>query len=719
MHQPLTEPRPSLYYQYKTWPAWLPSRGGRQSRKQVVIVGAGPAGLVTALELARHGVPSVILEAECQVSEGSRAIVFTRRSLEILQQVGVADRLVSNSLPWTSGNSWYRGERVFRMETPHDEDDRFAPMNNIQQQFLEAFLVDACQAEPLIDLRWGNLVRVFNQNANSVRAEVDTPEGPYTIETDWLVAADGGRSPIRTALKLKLEGASYEGNFVIADIRVDLPLPTERQAYFDPEWNPGNTVLVHREPHGIWRIDYQLPADESPASALAPETLKQRIDAVLAMVGHPGLAWELDWSSVYAARALTLPDYVQGRILFVGDAAHLLPIFGVRGANTAFQDAQSLGWQLGQVARGLADRSLLANYSAERVGAAREIIEEAGKSTRFMTPPSAGYRQLRDAVLTLSLTEPFVRPLYHWRTSRPHAYRDSALNSPDDDDARFLAGPAAGEVALNVRLAEDDFLFDHLGQGFDLLWFGRAESLADRLPQPLEAVLANARQRGVPIRLIAIVAAGAAGARVSARPVVPGADLTLVDPEGRLRARYGVTPLDSVDNCHGDETRSDETSAEDNSASDARASAGAAYLLRPDQHICARWLELDAGRLEAALERALPRPGPGWQRATTSASSTTPASRLASSGSSAAPLSPGAASPGAASPASAAAQPASASGLALADLERVYDALAVALDAVAPEQREHFLVRLALLAAQTGGDAALTLDQIERAQPRR
>ena len=94
------------------------------------------------------------------------------------------------------------------------------------------------------------------------------------------------------------------------------------------------------------------------------------------MVGHPGLPWALDWASVYSARTLTLPDYRCGRVLFVGDAAHLLPIFGVRGANTAFQDAQALGWQLAFVAKGLAGEALLSNYSAERVGAAREIIEE-------------------------------------------------------------------------------------------------------------------------------------------------------------------------------------------------------------------------------------------------------------------------------------------------------------------------------------------------------
>ena len=561
MHQPSTTPRPSIYYPYRVHDAWLPSQHPRDGRKPVVIVGSGPAAMVTALELARHGVASVVCTAELQFSQGSRAIVFTRRSMEILQQVGVADRMTANGLPWRFGNSFYRGQRVFRMEVPHDPDDRFFPMLNIQQQYMEEYLHDACAASPLIDVRWGNQVTQVEQHDGWVLAKVDTPEGEYTLEADWLVAADGGRSGIRSQLGLQMEGASYEGFFVIADIKIDLPLPTERLAYFDPPWNPGNTILMHREPHGIWRVDYQLPEGETPEEALRPESLKARINAQLEMIGFGGTPWEMDWNSVYSARTLTLPDYVHGRVVFTGDAAHLLPIFGVRGANTAFQDAQSLGWHLAYTVKGLAGPGLMANHSAERVGAAREIIDEAGKSTRFMTPPTRGFRLLRDAVLSLSLTQDFVRPLYHWRTSRPHEYTHSALNSRGDDNALFTAGPAHGAPPRNVRLAPNDYLLDHLGGGFDLLYFTEGAAV----PQPLLDVAEAWRARGVALRITAI----------GALAPVQGADHTLSDADGRVRQRYGVP------------------------------ASGAAYLLRPDQHVCARWLTLDATRLQAALQQAL------------------------------------------------------------------------------------------------------------------
>ena len=560
MHTPSTQPRPSIYYNYQVFKPWLSSQNPPQPKHKVVIVGAGPAGMVTALELARHGVSSVLLSAELQFSQGSRAIVFTRRSMEILQQVGVAHRVTENGLPWRCGNSIYRGQKVFRMETPHDPDDRFFPMINIQQQYLEEYLHDACAANELIDVRWGNKLVKAENIEGGVKTEIDTPEGPYTLETEWLVAADGGRSEIRSSMNLKLEGASFESIFVIADIRIDLPYPTERLAFFDPDWNRGNTILMHREPHGIWRVDYQLSPGETPEEALRPESLKERIDAQLKMIGFEGTPWEMDWNSVYSARTLTLPEYVHKRIVFTGDAAHLLPIFGVRGANTAFQDAQSLGWHLAFVIKGLAPEQLMQNHSTERVGAAREIITEAGKSTRFMAPPSRGFRLLRDAVLSLSLTQEFVRPLYHWRTSRPHEYSSSGLNSPHDDNAQFTGGPALGAPPQNVLLQADNYLLDHLGGGFDLVFVADAQGI----PSEIAQAVARIQQQGIPLKLTAISA--------QATPLA-GAHQTLQDPQQRFADRYAVK-------------------------------AGGAYLFRPDQHICARWQQLDAARLLQSLQVA-------------------------------------------------------------------------------------------------------------------
>ena len=258
-------------------------------------------------------------------------------------------------------------------------------MTNIQQQFLEEYLLDACQAEPLIEVRWGNKVEASRRTTNACHAGGGHARRPLCVETEWVVAADGGRSGIRSAMGLQMEGASYEGLFVIADIRIDLPLPTERLAFFDPPWNPGNTILMHREPLGIWRIDYQLPRGETPEQALQPDSLAP---AHRCATRHDRprrcKPWTLDWSSVYSARALTLPDYVHGRVLFTGDAAHLLPIFGVRGANTAFRTPSRLGWHLAYVIKGLAGRAACWRTSAPSVWA-----RHARSSTRPARAPAS------------------------------------------------------------------------------------------------------------------------------------------------------------------------------------------------------------------------------------------------------------------------------------------------------------------------------------------
>jgi 3-(3-hydroxy-phenyl)propionate hydroxylase len=573
MHQPTAIAHRSLYYDYRVHPyVSPPEKLGPGARHRVVIVGAGPIGLATALDLARYGIASVVLESELQVVEGSRAIVFTRRSMEILQQIGVAASVTAKGLPWRYGNSFYRGQRVFRMEAPHPQDDRFGPLINLQQQYLEGFCVAQIERDPLIDLRWGSHVTGIVHNGDGhATLSVDTPDGGYRIDSEWVIATDGARSGLRQKLGLKMQGDAYEGRFVIADIRIKLDLPTERLAFFDPTWNPGNTVLMHREPDDMWRIDYQLPPGEAPEQALQIDSLTARINAQLEMIGAGGTPWELDWYSVYSARAMTLPDYVCERVIFAGDAAHMLPIFGVRGANTGLQDGHNLAWKLAFVLRGWGSPRLLDTYSEERVAAAREIVDEAGKSTRFMTPPSRGFRLLRDATLSLSLQHEFVRPLFHWRTSRPHEYLSSSLNHSSAAGAHNAPGLSDGAPAPNVYLGPDDYLFDHLGASFYFFYY----TAEPELPQALRDAIAEIEQDGFPFEVVAIVPAG----RRAAPPVL-GAAQTLSDEDGRFAALYGFAP-----------------------------EGAQAYLVRPDQHTSANWRtdtrKISAASLKAALHSAL------------------------------------------------------------------------------------------------------------------
>jgi 3-(3-hydroxy-phenyl)propionate hydroxylase len=446
-------------------------------RRPVAVVGAGPVGLTAAIGLALQGVPVVLIEADAGVCSGSRAICISRRSLEIAQRLGALQGFLDVGLPWTGGRSFYREREVLHFTMPSDADQQLPPMVNLAQYHIEQILLErAEQLADLIDIRWQTRVTQLDARADGVRLALATPAGDYALDADWLVAADGGRSFVRESLGLKLEGTSYEGRYVIVDILMDSARPTERLAYFDPPCNPGSTVLVHKQPHGVWRIDYQLRDGEDPDDAVKPENVMPRVASLLAMMGETA-PWRPIWITLYKANALTLARYRHGRGLLAGDAAHLVPIFGVRGANSGIDDADNLAWKLGFVINRRADAALLDSYSHERVAAARENLRHGTKSTEFMAPPSFAFELMRTAVLGLAEKHAAVRSLINPRQTLPIAYADSPLNGADDG---FDAGPAPGSV-----LPECPLLAGHLTQllspDFTALYFGSPEH-APELP---------------------------------------------------------------------------------------------------------------------------------------------------------------------------------------------------------------------------------------------
>ena len=271
-------------------------------------------------------------------------------------------------------------------------------------------------------------------------------------------------------LGLRLKGDNYEGRYVIADIRMDHDFPTERRAFFEPSGNPGGTVLIHKQPDDIWRVDYQLREGESEAEALREENIRARVSAILADIGHTK-PWELEWWSVYSANTLCLDDYRHDRVFFIGDAAHIVPIFGVRGLNNGLADAENIGWKLALVLHGEADDRLLDSYSPERRGATLDVFANATKSTRFMTPPTRGWRLAREAALSLSLKHEFPRGLANPRQMQPYTYSESLLTPYAGRDAEFAGGPVCGSVAPNAKLIDGTHLLDHAGNGMTAILF--------------------------------------------------------------------------------------------------------------------------------------------------------------------------------------------------------------------------------------------------------
>jgi len=551
----------SLYFDYPVFPFWRPPElDDRALEHPVIIGGAGPVGLAAALALAREGVASVVLDRKNTVNDGSRAICVSRYSFENLQQLGAVAPFLDKALGWTDGRCYYRDQLIYRLRMTHSEDERFLPMYNIQQQYIEQYLIDRAADFPdLIDLRWQTEVRAVDQDGQGVAVTVATPEGTYTLRGRYLLAADGARSAIRELLGLRLQGDNLPGNYVIADVRMQHDFPTERRSFFESSANPAATVLVHRQPDDIWRVDWQVQPGEDPAEAVAEDRVRERVQAILDMIGHRG-DWELEWWSIYTANTLCLDDYRQGRVFFIGDSGHIVPIFGVRGLNNGLADAMNISWKLARVLRGRAPDALLDSYSPERRGATLDVFRNAGKSSRFMTPPTRGYALLRKAVLELALSEDFTRPFADPRQVAPYTYGESPLTTPDADSAGFSSGPAPGAALPNCRLGADDFLLDHLGPGFTLLYFAAGGDL----PPDLERAWDSLNEMDPGCRLLRVV---------RDRQCAEGPE-TLVDNSGAVHRAY-----DGAD--------------------------GTAYLVRPDRHVAARWKTVDGGRLLAAMRRAL------------------------------------------------------------------------------------------------------------------
>ena len=441
--------------------------GGAVSTHPVAVVGAGPVGLSVAIDLAQSGQPVVVLDDGGALSTGSRAICFAKRTLEIFDRLGCGEQMVAKGVEWRVGRVFLQDRELYSFDLLPEPGHRRPAFVNLQQYYVEAFLLERASALPNLQIRWRNRVAGVTQDAQGASLTVATPEGDYTLRCAWLIAADGSRSPVRALLGHETTGQVFRDRFLIADVRMTAPFPAERWFWFDPPFHPGQSVLLHRQADDIWRIDFQLGWDADPVAEREPSRVIPRVQALLG----PDVPFELEWVSVYTFACHRMERFRDGRVLFAGDAAHGVSPFGARGANSGVQDADNLSWKLRLVLNGTAPEALLDSYAAEREFAADENIQASTRSTDFITPKTPISRMFRDAVLALARDHPFARRLVNsGRLSVPSSYAASALNTPDAEP--WSAGPSPGALAPDAPLL-DGWLLDRLSRhGFTVLSWG-------------------------------------------------------------------------------------------------------------------------------------------------------------------------------------------------------------------------------------------------------
>lgn len=542
-----TTPRPidyqKLVFDYQPHPD---QRAALPARHPVVVVGAGPVGLALAIDLAQQQVPVVLLDNDHKLSTGSRAICFSKRSLEIFDRLGCGEAMAAKGVSWKVGRVFLRGEEVYRFDLLPEDGHARPAFVNLQQYYVEGFLAERAAQLPLIDLRWQNKVTGVEQHGDHALLTIETPDGPYRLQADWVAACDGSRSAVRQLLGQESHGRVFRDRFLIADVKMKVDFPAERWFWFDPDFHRNQSVLLHMQPDGVWRIDFQLGWDADPEVEKRPENIMPRVRALLDASPFKGAEVALEWASVYTFACHRMDAFRHGRVLFAGDAAHGVSPFGARGANSGLQDAENLAWKLAAVLRAQAPDALLDSYAREREMAADENIQNSTRATDFITPKSEISRLFRDAVLQLARRHEFARRMVNsGRLSVPATLHGSALNTEDAD--AFAGRMVPGAVAADAPVAEG-WLLRRLGSTrFAALVFGEGE-----------------------------------GAQASLRALAAT----------ELPLQVERVPLDA---------------AHALAAARYDAQDGTTYLLRPDQHVCARWRRPTAAALRAAHDRALAR----------------------------------------------------------------------------------------------------------------
>lgn len=521
----------------------VPAQKMSAQRHPVVVVGGGPIGMALALDLGRKSTPVLVLDDHEGVGQGSRAICFAKRTLEIADRLGAGQAMLDKGVVWSVGKVFHGDDRVFEFNLLPEDGHQFPAFINLQQPYFEKFLVDeirAAQAEGApIEIRGKHAVTGLNPQEDFTTLTVETPDGPYEIEADWLVACDGARSPVRGMMGLSFDGRVFEDNFLIADVKMTADFPTERWFWFEPPFkNAGQSALLHKQPDDIWRIDFQLGWDIDREVELEPQRIRDRVDAMLG----ESVEYELEWTSIYTFQCRRMDEFRHGRVFFAGDSAHQVSPFGARGANSGVQDTDNLAWKLDLVIKGLAPDALLDSYSVERVFGADENVLNSTRATDFLTPKSEISKIFRNAVLDLAREHAFARPLVNsGRLSVPCVYDDMPLNGPDALEGgpeRTRVGASCSDVPL-----DDGYLLQRLPGQFTLLTINvDAESTREVDKVPLHRLTLTTDSN---------------------------------DPSGALKDRYLGGAVSAV------------------------------YLIRPDQHVAARWDQLDSSAIQAAVRTAL------------------------------------------------------------------------------------------------------------------
>jgi 3-(3-hydroxy-phenyl)propionate hydroxylase len=334
---------------------------------EVVVIGAGPAGLMTANLLGRYGLRVIVVEAGASLIDYPRGVGMDDETLRTFQSAGVVDHVLPHTVPdqlLVFVDAKYRD--LARMAPPMG-DFGWPRRNGFVQPLADRVLLEGLARFDAVDVRWSSTVTSVAQDAAGVTLSIAGADGPSTLRAAYVVGADGGSSQTRKSLGLGFEGTTASTNWLVIDIRND------------PLGRPGAYVIADPRrphvsiglPHGIRRFEFMLKPGETEIDADDDGFIGRLLERYV----PAGTEIDIIRRRVYTHHSRMATSFRSGRVLLVGDAAHVMPVWQGQGYNSGIRDAFNLAWKLAMVLRGTADERLLDTYDLERREHVRAMIQ--------------------------------------------------------------------------------------------------------------------------------------------------------------------------------------------------------------------------------------------------------------------------------------------------------------------------------------------------------
>jgi 3-(3-hydroxy-phenyl)propionate hydroxylase len=456
----------------------------------VLIVGAGPVGLMLANLLGGYGIACIVIERGDSLIDYPRAVGMDDETLRTFQAAGLVERILPHVIP-NQFLTFVNGRRkVLAAIAPSASEFGWARRNGFVQPLADRVLLAGLERFDRVEVCWSHSLETIEQDDGGVSATVVTPDGRAHLRSKYLVGADGGSSTVRHALNVVFEGQSSPAEWLIVDLRND---PLGRPgAFVGADWRrPYASMSI---PHGIRRFEFMLKTSETSEVVASPGF----VEGLLARLVPDPTAVDIIRRRVYTHSSRLASRFRDRRVLLAGDAAHVMPVFQGQGYNSSIRDAVNLAWKLAAVVKGQATAELLNSYEDERRSHVLAMIQLSTLVGRFVSVRNPLVAGLRDVFFRgISIIPSVKRYLIEMRFKPMPAFTKGAI-APASESESEIVGRLFPQPRVSVRGQNPRLLDDAIGPWFALLaWNNNPLALLDddarRVARALGAQLVTVR----------------------------------------------------------------------------------------------------------------------------------------------------------------------------------------------------------------------------------